>query len=170
MSAMTEKQAADLWDGLRSNLLAVEDNIKQIIATRAWEPLGFDSFAECWEARLSDVKLTRELRAVVVFAMFEDDATPADAARAVSGVGVVEVRSLESAFNRGMDARDAAYITRPRARQRRGIPGQTISVNINLNEDEHAQLAAAAAFEGCSMKEFARVAVLRYIDGMRGVA
>lgn len=29
---------------------------------------------------------------------------------------------------------------------------------------------AAAAFEGCSMKELARVGVLRYIDGMEWVA
>lgn len=167
---MNKQQAETLWANLRSNLLAAEDNIRQIITTRAWEPLGYESFASCWADRLGDVKLTSELRAVVVYAMFEDGATDRDVAIAVDGVGVSTVTALRDAHRKGLDAGDAAYTTRSRGRARRGIPGQTVSVNIVMSEDEHRRLSAAAAFEGCSMKELARVGVLRYIDGMEWVA
>ena len=66
-STISKKQAAELWANLRTSLLAVEYGVKQIIATRAWEPLGYDTFAACWTAELGDLKLARELRAVVVF-------------------------------------------------------------------------------------------------------
>lgn len=163
MSALTESQAQALWDGLRENLLAVEDGIRQIIATRAWEPLGYDSFAACWEDRLSDVKLSKELRAVVIFAMFEDDATPADAARAVSGAGLQEVTALQLAWNRGMDAHDAAFVTRskPKTRPTAGAPR---TVATTLQAGEYEALRAAAAESDASLSEYVRACVVQVLS------
>ncbi len=163
MSALSASQAEALWSGLRENLLAVEDGIRQIIATRAWEPLGFESFAECWQARLSDVKLSKELRAVVVFAMFEDDATEADAARAVAGTGVVEVRALHSAWSQGMDARDAAFVTRskPKTRPTAGAPR---TVATTLQATEYEALRAAAGEADASLSEYVRACVVQALS------
>lgn len=163
MSNITESQAADLWASLRSNLLAVEDGIRQIIATRAWEPLGYDSFAECWADKLGDLKLSKELRAVVVFAMFEDDATPADASRAVAGTGVVEVRSLHSAWSQGMDAHDAAFVTRskPKTRPTAGAPR---TVATTLQAAEYESLRAAAAESDASLSEYVRACVVQALS------
>lgn len=157
---MNKQQAETLWANLRSNLLAAEDNIRQIIATRAWEPLGYESFAECWQDRLSDVKLSKELRAVVVYAMFEDDATPADAARAVAGTGVVEVRSLHSAWSQGMGAHDAAFVTRskPKARPTAGAPRRVATM---FQAGEYEELRAAAAEADASLSEYVRACVLQ---------
>lgn len=157
---MNKQQAETLWANLRSNLLAAEDNIRQIITTRAWEPLGYDTFAECWQERLSDVKLSKELRAVVVYAMFEDDASPADAARAVAGTGVVEVRSLHSAWSQGMDAHDAAFVTRSKARPTAGAP-RTVATMFQAHEYE--ELRAAAAEADASLSEYVRACVLQVI-------
>lgn len=163
MSTLSASQAEALWGGLRENLLAVEDGIRQIIATRAWEPLGYESFAECWQERLSDVKLSKELRAVVVYAMFEDDATPADAARAVSGTGVVEVRSLHSAWSQGMDAHDAAFVTRskPKTRPTAGAPR---TVATTLQAPEYEELRAAAAEADASLSEYVRACVVQALS------
>lgn len=159
---ITPDRATELWDALRTNLLAVEDGIRQIIATRAWEPLGYETFAVCWAERLGDLKLTKELRAVVVFAMFEDDATPADAARAVSGTGVVEVRQLHTAFQQGMDARDAAFVTRakPKTRPTAGAPR---GVHFQLSAEEYAAFRAAAAEADTSLAEYARACVIQVL-------
>ena len=159
---ITPDRAAELWDALRTNLLAVEDGIRQIIATRAWEPLGYETFAECWADRLGDLKLTKELRAVVVFAMFEDDVTPTDAARAVAGTGVVEVRQLHTAFQQGMDASDAAFVTRakPKTRPTAGAPR---TVQVQLQAGEYEALRAAAASSDASLSEFARACIVQMI-------
>lgn len=160
MTTITTSQAEALWAGLRDNLLAVEDSIKQIIATRAWEPLGYSSFVECWQARLSDVKLSKELRAVVVFAMFEDDATPADAARAVAGTGLVEVRALHTAWSQGMDARDAAFVTRSKPTTR-PVAGSPRTVATTLQAHEYDALRAAAAAADTSMSEYVRACIIQ---------
>lgn len=157
---MNKQQAETLWANLRSNLLAAEDNIRQIITERAWEPLGYESFAECWQERLSDVKLSKELRAVVVYAMFEDDTTPADAAHAVAGTGVVEVRSLHSAWSQGMGAHDAAFVTRskPKARPTAGAPRRVATM---FQAHEYEELRAAAAEADASLSEYVRACVLQ---------
>lgn len=159
---MNKQQAETLWANLRSNLLAAEDNIRQIITTRAWEPLGYESFAECWQERLSDVKLSKELRAVVVYAMFEDDTDPVDAAHAVAGTGVVEVRSLHSAWSQGMGAHDAAFVTRskPKARPTAGAPRRVATM---FQAGEYEELRAAAAESDASLSEYVRACVLQVI-------
>ena len=157
--SITKDQAAELWDGLKTNLLAVEDSIKQIIATKAWEPLGYETFAECWADRLSGVQLVKELRAVVIFQMFEEKATPADAARAVKGAGVVEVTSLHSAWNAGMDAKDAAFVTRSH-RRTKPTAGAPRTVSTTLQAGEYEALRAMAAAADVSLSEYVRACVV----------
>lgn len=159
MDPISKEQAARLWDELKGNLLAVEDGIKQIIATKAWEPLGYESFAECWADRLSDLKLSKELRAVVVFGMFENDASPADAAKAVAGVGVVEVRELHTAWNSGLDAKDAAFVTRA-SRRTRPAAGAPRTVSTTLQAGEYEALRAFAAAADVSLSEYVRACVV----------
>lgn len=159
-STISKKQAAELWANLRASLLAVEDGVRQIIATRAWEPLGYETFAACWTAELGDLKLSRELRAVVVFGMFEDAATDADVARAVAGVGVSEVSALRDAHTRGMDAHDAAFVTRSRPRARAAADAPR-SVVTKLQAAEYEALRDAADAEGTSLAEYVRACILQ---------
>ncbi|MDN6657585.1 MAG: hypothetical protein L0L18_00940 [Acidipropionibacterium jensenii] len=143
---MNKQQAETLWANLRSNLLAAEDNIRQIITTRAWEPLGYESFAECWADRLGDVKLAGELRAVVVYAMFDDGATDRDVALAVDGVGVSTVTALRDAHRKGLDAGDAAAMgTRPKWRSAKTQPTRYVTVSVTVAEHDALVAAAEAA-------------------------
>ena len=149
---MNKQQAETLWANLRSNLLAAEDNIRQIITTRAWEPLGYESFAECWADRLGDVKLAGELRAVVVFAMFDDGATDRDVAMAVGGVGVSTVTALRDAHRKGLEAGEASVIARPQRRQKKSDMPRIVTVPVTI--EEHAALVAAAEASGMSFGDY----------------
>ena len=97
MGTINKEQAAHLWDGLKGNLLAVEDSIKQIIATKAWEPLGYESFAECWADRLSDLRLTGVVQASVVLAMFDQSESVEKVATTVAGVGPAKAKAYKQA-------------------------------------------------------------------------
>lgn len=97
MDPISKEQAARLWDELKGNLLAVEDGIKQIIATKAWEPLGYESFAECWADRLSDLKLTGVLQASVVLTMFDQGEPVEKVATTISGVGPAKAKAYKQA-------------------------------------------------------------------------
>ncbi len=149
---LTKKQAEPLWNQLRGNLLAVEDGIRQIITARAWEPLGYDTFAACWADRLSDLKLAGELRAVVVYAMFDDGATDRDVALAVDGVGVSTVTALRDAHRKGLDAGDASVIVRPQRRQKKSDMPRIVTVPVTI--EEHAALVAAAEASGMSFGDY----------------
>lgn len=156
---LSKIEAQQLWDNLRGSLLETEKNIRAIINTRAWEPLGYETFAEAWQDNLSDVKLSEELRAVVVFAMFDDGATPADVAKSVSGVGVRTVTDLADYHKQDFDASDAAYL----AFRNRPTPqpkNNPKTVSITLTAAEHAALKASADAQGIPVKDAARTMIL----------
>lgn len=156
---LSKIEAQKLWDNLRGSLLETEKNIRAIINTRAWEPLGYETFAEAWRDNLSDIELSTELRAVVVFAMFDNGSSPANAARAVKGVGVRQVTALHDAHKRGIDAQDAAYLSfRNRPTPRPANAPKTIA--ITLSAEEHAALKASADAQGIPVKDAARTMIL----------
>lgn len=173
MSALSRSEAEALWASLKGNLLAAEDDIRTIIDTRAWEPLGFDSFVACWEDRLHELNLSSELRAVVVYAMFDDGASDREVALAVAGVGPSTVTGLRKGHNAGMDAKDAAAVTTNRGRSRRS-GSMPQSLNITLSREQMERLAMIAAVEDTSKTEFAYEAVVAaladWVPTVRGAA
>ena len=60
---LTKLQANSMWDGLRGHFTNAADAIREIIEARAWEPLGYTSFAQAWKSEMCDVTLAREIRA-----------------------------------------------------------------------------------------------------------
>lgn len=78
--------AEKLWTDIRTDLVNVEKNIIKAIKVRAWEPLGYASFVECWNNRLKGVRLATDvLKVHVVYALFE---TTDNAATVGSTIGV----------------------------------------------------------------------------------
>lgn len=104
---MKKQQAEQLWGGLRDSLLATEDNLKQIIEYKAWEPLGYASFHEAWSERMSGVQLSGVMEASVIFAMFDSGATLTEAALSVKGVGPKRAKAYHQAHGVGMSPADA---------------------------------------------------------------
>lgn len=86
MSKITKAKAQTLWGELRKHFANAENTIQQIVADRAWEPLGYGSFSEAWVAEMSNLRLPNEVRPHVVYQMLADGWEPVDIASAVKGV------------------------------------------------------------------------------------
>lgn len=155
MSALSRSEAEALWASLKGNLLAAEDDIRTIIDTRAWEPLGFDSFVACWEDRLHELKLSSDLLAVVVYAMFDDGASDREVALAVAGVGPQTVTGLRKGYNAGMDAKDASWAYRPKRKAK--VTDSTRYVTSALTVEEHARLVDDAESSGMSFSDYVHI-------------
>lgn len=155
---ISKKKAETIWSDLRGNLLAAQDNISKIIATKAWEPLGYDTFTEAWTDRLGDLKLYGELRAVVVYAMFDEGATAADVTVSMSGVGPAVAKALKQAHDAGQDPKNLS--ARSRSAQRRDQtthnPDKPRTVFVRMNADDYARLEKQAAATGQTVSDTAR--------------
>lgn len=156
--AISKKRAEALWQDLRSALEMSEQKIAEIVKTRAWEPLGYSSFAECWADRLGDLRLSGEIRAAVVYAMFDDGADLREVVGAVAGVGAVEAKKLKAAKTRGLSAKGAETLVRQHTRRPRS--GQRF-VRAELSQDELDSVKDAAKLTGLPVDEFVKRAVLR---------
>lgn len=159
---ISKKKAETLWSDLRTNLLDAQDNISKIIATKAWEPLGYDTFTEAWTDRLGDLKLYGELRAVVVYAMFDEGATTADVTVSMSGVGPATAKALKQAHGKGLEAKDAN--TRSKIGERRDMstadPDKPRTVFVRMNADDYARLERAAANTSQTVSDAARTLIV----------
>lgn len=163
---ISKKKAETLWSDLRGNLLAAQDNISKIIATKAWEPLGYDTFTEAWTDRLGDLKLYGELRAVVVYAMFDEGATTADVTVSMSGVGPATAKALKQAHSKGQEPTNVS--ARSRSAQRNDLnapdPDKPRTVFVRLNADEYDRLEQVAADTGQTVSDTARTLIVRGLD------
>jgi hypothetical protein len=130
---MTKKQAEALWSELREAFANTERVIIQIIQAKAWEPLGYKSFADAWKSRMAGVRLATDLARVhVVYAMFNESIPDADLIEAV-GVGDEVLASLRSQFNNGVPADFAQYRVRAHLRK---SPSPACRIQIELSPDE----------------------------------
>ena len=125
MAKISKKRAEALWDDLRSALELSEEKIAESVKARAWEPLGYESFADCWADRLSGLRLYGEIRAVVVFQMFDEGASESTVREAVSGVGPVESKRLKQAHTKKMSPKSAAVFSTVRQHTRKATHSLT---------------------------------------------
>lgn len=105
--SISKHEAQALWNRLRAGLLGVERDIKKIVETRAWEPLGYISFVEAWNAELRGVEFTGAIQATVVLSLYDSGATPEEIAASVEGVGPVRAKAYKQAHSAGLESADA---------------------------------------------------------------
>ena len=160
MARISKKRAEALWDDLRSALELSEEKIAEIVKARAWEPLGYGSFADCWADRLSGLRLYGEIRAVVVFQMFDEGASVSTVREAVAGVGSVESKLLKQAHTNKMPPKSAAVFSTVRQHTRKAPSGRRF-VRAELSPDELATVKSAAELCDVSVDEFVKRSVLR---------
>ena len=86
-STVSVAEAGKLWGELRQHFANAENTIQAIVEQKAWEPLGYNSFAEAWAAEMSNLTLPSEVRPHVVYQMLAEGWEPVDIADAVKGVG-----------------------------------------------------------------------------------
>lgn len=142
---MTKSQALEMWANLRGHFVNAEKAIAVIIEAKAWEPLGFASFAEAWADRMQGVPLaTDSIRAHVVYAMFEaglDDAAVLSATGIGSQIGPRSVDALRRQKAAGVPAGMASTRVRTHLRCKPSAPR---FVHVALHPDEYDRFRAMA--------------------------
>lgn len=157
---ITKREAEELFNGLRDDLMSAERRIVRIIKTRAWEPLNYESFAQAWNERLDGISLaTGALKAHVVYALL-DTMTPEEIGATVTGVSTRLARHLKREKEEfGKRPEDAEVVVRTFVR-RRPTPPQTIRVEVT--PAEYAAWASSAAVEGETIGEYSAEVLRRH--------
>ncbi len=138
---MDEKQAESLWSDLRDAFVNAERKIKEIIEAKAWEPLGYDTFAEAWNDRMAGVRLaTDAARAHVVYALFDDGASDEQVYETVGGIGSGvtpdAIKTLKRQKSNGVPVNRATTRVKSHDRERPTAPK---TVRVELTPDEFDQ-------------------------------
>lgn len=104
---ITNAEASRLFGRLRAALLDLDTILADITEKKAWEALGYETFAEAWKDKLGDVKLSGSLTAAVAYAMYDTGSTPEQVAEAVHGLGPVRTSLLHQAYVKGLNPQQA---------------------------------------------------------------
>ena len=127
---LTRKQALALWGKLRQHFIDAAKVMEDIIEQRAWEPLGYDSFAEAYTAQMGDVTLAVEVRPHVVYQMLTEGYDYEEVAEVVKGVGRDRVESLDRQRRNGVPAKDASLSVVRRHLRKKPTAPSTIHVEV----------------------------------------
>jgi len=152
--SINKAKAQSLWADLRKHFANAENVIAQIVAEKAWEPLGYGSFAEAWIGEMSNLTLPSEVRPHVVYQMLAEGWEPVDIAEAVKGVGPVTAEVLARQRRNGVPPNHA--VVREHYR-RRSAPASHI--RINVGPTMLAEYHRIATVVGQSVEEIALEAV-----------
>lgn len=130
VAEMTRAQAVELWGKLRTHFIDAAKVMEDIIQSRAWEPLGYDSFATAWNAQMGDVTLAVEVRPHVVYQMLTEGYDYDAIAERVKGIGRDRAESLDRQRRNGVPARDASMTVVRRHRRKLPSAAGTIHVQV----------------------------------------
>ncbi len=160
------RKAEALWTSLHEAFTNAEKVIVQIIETRAWEPLGYKTFADAWNDRLKGMRLpTDTMRAHVVYAMF-DSGLDADAIIRATGVGDASVAALARQRSSGVPAGLAT--TRVRAHDRSN-PSSPRFLHVELTPGELDTFKGIAESRGLDVQDEAIKALRKHFRSLERV-
>ncbi|MDG3013585.1 hypothetical protein [Speluncibacter jeojiensis] len=164
---ITKRAATTLWNTLRDSLVNAEKTIIEIIEKKAWEPLGYDTFAEAWTDRLDGIRLTtNELRAHVVYQLLSEGADDEQVNNTLgpgSGVGIGTIKNLRRQRANGVPAGRASHLVRQHARR---APSGPRFVRCEFSAEEYAHFREVADAMGRSISEIAADAVRTAFEEM----
>jgi hypothetical protein len=104
---LSKAAANALWEKMHDHFADGQGVLEEIIVHQAWKPIGYNTFSEAWDARMSDVTLAVELRAVVVYQMFAEGADEDEVSATVKGVGLAQAVELNKQRKNGVPASHA---------------------------------------------------------------
>jgi hypothetical protein len=152
--SIKKNEAVAMWNALRDHFFNAQEAIKTIIENRAWEPLGYLSFAQAWKYEMKDVVLAGEVRAIVVYQLLEEQVPVADVADMVGGVGPVLAESFARQKANGVPA-DCAVVSEHLRRKPK--PADTLHIKIGATMlYEYRRIAAQ---QGDTVEEICREAL-----------
>lgn len=156
MTRLTKNQAEALWTDLRDNFLDAEKNIKAIIATKAWEPLGYATFAEAWHSRLRDVTLAAEVRKHVVYELLSENVGVGYVSELVKGITPKSADFLNRQRRNGVPADQASTVVREHDRK---LPSKPDTIHIKVGQTRLAEYQRIASSLPQSVEEIAQEAI-----------
>lgn len=162
-----EKAAAEaLWASLREAFANAEAIIKQIIETKAWEPLGYASFAAAWNDRLAGMRLATDcMRAHVAYALFDSGLGVEDVVKA-TGIGDQSAKRLHEQRSNGVPPNQAS--TRVRAYVR-AKPSEARTLHVELTAGELESFKGIAAARGLDVQAEAVKALRKHFRALERV-
>lgn len=160
---MTKDEAETLWASLQEAFSNVEKAIQEIIATRAWEPLGYATFAEAWEDRMKGFRLTTTiLQATVVYRLLDEQRSVEEVPELLglgAGVGLSTAQALARQREHGVPVGLASTrgtrfsvpgVTTVRKHER-SIPSAPHVIHVELPEGEYANYRALCEARGLDL-------------------
>jgi len=160
----TQTDTADaeaLWAAVRDTLANVEEAIKAVIAAKAWKPLGFETFAQAWDARMKGVTLANSVKPYVIYAML-DDHVPLDDIAGATGWGLDQVSRAAEDYRIGVPV-DGATVVRQHFRK---APSERKTVHVTFESGEMFWLNEVAKRTGRSVHEEAKRAIIAHFEAM----
>lgn len=151
---LTRKQALALWGKLRQHFIDAADVMAEIIEQRAWEPLGYSTFAEAYAARMADVTLAAEVRPHVVYQLLTEGLDPLDVAGLVNGIGPNGATALDRQRKNGVPA-DFAVVNEHLRRK----PSPPDTVHVKVGKAILAEYRRIAETLDLSVEEIAKDAI-----------
>lgn len=158
MATISKRQAETLWSELREGFVNAEKKIQEIVAARAWEPLGYTSFAAAWAERMAGVRLATDVvKAAVVYALFDTLASTEDVAAALgvsAGVPPSTIERLKHQKDSGVPAELASTRTWGRTKATypatrpiiiQSVPAETVREYEKLAAEAGSTLTTEAA-------------------------
>jgi hypothetical protein len=146
---ISREEALELWIGLRDDFVSAQKRMEEIVTTKAWEPIGFDSFSDAWRTYMSDVTIAAEIRPFVVYQFLADKQSIEDISAAVKDVGKERAESLAQQREDGIPPEHASMTIV--SRHLRHKPSRPDTIHVNVGSDaltEYHHLATAAGRRG----------------------
>jgi hypothetical protein len=147
----TQAQADSLFTGVLAGWVTLTDGLTDIVARKAWKPLGYPTFVDAWRERLSDLSLSVKALTIAVYAML-DESTPEEIAAVVEGITIEGIESLIRQRDNGVPEESASPF-----RGRRRAPQTTIFIHVGA--ERHAYYEELARLADRTLTEIATKAV-----------
>lgn len=162
---LSKDTASSLWDELRDGFNSIEKTIIRIIEVEAWKPLGYATFAEAWNDRMSGVRLAGEVRAHVVYFMLSEG-EDVDAISTTTGIGTGSVADLKRQKSNGVPP-EAATLVR---QHRRNRPRPPFRLTVELSQEERERFMEVCKTHNLDIAEEALGAIRERFTELEEVA
>jgi hypothetical protein len=155
MSKMSKRDAEILWAAIRAALTNTEAAILAVIASEAWKPLGFGTFAEAWDARMRGVSLSNTVKAHVIYVMLTEPVSMETIA-SLTNVDLAKVQHLAEQQRFGIPP-EAATVVHQHLRK---SPGKRLAIRVVYTESEMLYAREVARRSGKDLREVSKTATL----------
>lgn len=169
--SLTKDQAERLIYAIRTNILDLDRNLRELIEQRGWIALGYETFEQMWDECLSDLRPSQMFtKAVVVRALAGEGLSPLEIAQLVGGTASTADKIVRQ-LNAGVPPeRVSPHVkTKPgpdetvvREHVRKKEKARPYIVHVKISPEERERFAKIAKDDGMSLEVAAEIALRLY--------